>query len=98
MHKPSLILALPFLFFASCEKNEKAQTSNRYTSQTFTIAGGMAVITQITDHETNMSYLYELKDKSGLELKNTIDLSKCGAESIPFQELLAKDTPKEESK
>jgi hypothetical protein len=97
MHKPYLILALPFLLFASCEKNEKPQTSNRYTSQIFTIAGGMAVITQITDNETNMSYLYELKDKTGLELKNTIDLSKCGAESIPFQEL-AKDNHKEEAK
>lgn len=47
----------------------------------------MAVVTQITDHQENKIYYYKLSDKKGLTLQNTIDLTQCGAQNIPFDKV-----------
>lgn len=96
MNKLTPLLAIPILILSSCDKKGSENTfkESRYSAQTFTVAGMMA-ITQITDHKTNKVYFYKLEDKKGLTLKNTIDLTKCGAQNIPFEEPKADLTSKE---
>ena len=86
MIKLSLLLTIPLLTFTSCNNEGNEQTSKlpRYSTQTFTVAG-MTVITQITDNETSKMYFYQMSDKKGLTLKDSIDLTKCGDQNIPFE-------------
>lgn len=90
--KKLLLLILPIGLLASCNCKNKDTLNHRYSTQTFSVAG-MVVITQITDHLENKVYLYELSDKKGLTLKNTFDVSKCGAQNIPFEEITKDAAP-----
>jgi hypothetical protein len=85
MKKIALLLFIPLLSLTSCNSDKKESATSRYSTQTFSVAGGMAVITQITDHESNTIYYYKLDDKKGLTLQSTIDLTKAGDKNIPFE-------------
>ena len=85
MNKLLLLLFLPIVALTSCNDDKVEASANRYSSHTFSVAGGLALFTQITDHHSDKMYLYELNEKKGLILKETIDLTKCGSENIPFE-------------
>ena len=77
------ILALSMFTLVGCDVDGKESATPRYSAQSFTIAGGLSVFTQITDHELNKLYYYELIEKQGLVLQSTIDLNKTGDDIIP---------------
>lgn len=89
MNKILPILVLPILALTSCNSDEGDSPALKYSAQTFSIVGGTAVVTQITDHEANKVFYYKLSDKEGLVLKNTIDLTKCGDQIIPYDDHIA---------
>jgi hypothetical protein len=94
MNKILPIFILPILTLTSCNSGDEDKRNSRYSAQTFSVAAGTAVVTQITDHEANKIYYYKLSDEEGLVLKNTIDLTKCGDQIIPFEDLGGADEAK----
>lgn len=80
------VLIVLVLALTGCEDKNEEKTSSRYSTNTFTVVGGTAVITQITDHQENKTYYYKLRDKDGLTLQYTVDLTKCGSPNIPFED------------
>ena len=84
MSKILFILVPLFLTLNSCNSDKNNSLTSRYSTQTFSVAGGMSVITQVTDHQVNKVYLYKM-GKEGLTLQDTIDLEKCGDQKIPFE-------------
>ncbi len=89
MKKILLTLLVPLTLLTGCNSDSEKSELSRYTTSTFSAAGGMVVITQITDHKLNKIYYYEFKDKKGLVLMSSVDITKSGAHTLPFD---AKDS------
>ncbi|PCJ53789.1 MAG: hypothetical protein COA79_22520 [Planctomycetota bacterium] len=80
-----LILFCFLIFLSGCggNSNPSGTIQQRYSIDTMTGMGGLAVVYNITDHKLNKMYIYKVGDN--LELEGVVDLSKVGEKIIDIE-------------
>ncbi len=66
---------------AGCDDDSDMEAP-RYSVQSLSVGGGLAIMYNITDNENNKLYMYKL-EKEKLVLMHTVDLKNTGKNEIP---------------
>ena len=66
---------------------EPQERENTLDTQVVPVAGGLAMLLAINDHDKNRLYFYNLPGKkdSKVELRGSVDLSAVGQEELPSE-------------